>query len=45
MKKVIANKSRGLFALKSDKPFKVSRYGIKLYLECPRMKIAKTIRC
>jgi hypothetical protein len=34
MKKQFAIKSRGLFDPKSDKPFKVSRFGIELYLEC-----------
>jgi CRISPR/Cas system-associated exonuclease Cas4 (RecB family) len=36
MKKAFTIKSRGLFDPKSDKPFKVSRSGIELYLECPR---------
>ena len=36
MKKPFAVKSRGLFDPKSGKPFKVSRSGIELYLECPR---------
>jgi len=36
MKKAFAIKSRGLFDPASDKPFKVSRSGIELYLECPR---------
>jgi hypothetical protein len=36
MKKAFAIKSRGLFDPKTDKPFKVSRSGIELYLECPR---------
>jgi hypothetical protein len=36
MKKPFAVKSRGLFNPKSGKPFKVSRSGIELYLECPR---------
>jgi hypothetical protein len=36
MKKSFSIKSRGLFDPTSDKPFKVSRSGIELYLECPR---------
>jgi hypothetical protein len=36
MKKAFSIKSRGLFDPKADKPFKVSRSGIELYLECPR---------
>lgn len=36
MKKVFSIKSRGLFDPNADKPFKVSRSGIELYLECPR---------
>lgn len=36
MKKAYAIKSRGLFNPDSDKPFKVSRSGIELFLECPR---------
>ena len=36
MKKAFFIKSRGLFDPASDKPFKVSRSGIELYLECPR---------
>jgi hypothetical protein len=36
MKKVFTIKSRGLFDPTADKPFKVSRSGIELYLECPR---------
>lgn len=36
MKKPFAVKSRGLFDPKSGKPFKVSRSGIELYIECPR---------
>ena len=36
MKKAFAIKSRGLFDPKSNKPFKVSRSGIELCLECPR---------
>jgi CRISPR/Cas system-associated exonuclease Cas4 (RecB family) len=36
MRKAFALKSRGLFDPKADKPFKVSRSGIELYLECPR---------
>jgi hypothetical protein len=36
MKKAFAIKSRGLFDPASNKPFKVSRFGIELYLECPR---------
>src|SRR3974390_491242 len=36
MKKPFAIKSRGLFDPKADRPFKVSRSGIELYLECPR---------
>jgi len=36
MKRPFSIKSRGLFDPTSDKPFKVSRSGIELYLECPR---------
>lgn len=36
MKKAFATKSRGLFDPASNKPFKVSRSGIELFLECPR---------
>jgi len=36
MRKTYAIKSRGLFKPDSDKPFKVSRSGIELFLECPR---------
>ena len=36
MKKAFAIKLRGLFDPASNKPFKVSRSGIELYLECPR---------
>ena len=36
MKKQFALKSRGLFDPTSEKPFKVSRSGIELFLECPR---------
>jgi hypothetical protein len=36
MKKQFTIKSRGLFDPKSDKPFKISRSGIELFLECPR---------
>jgi hypothetical protein len=36
MKKAFAIKSRGPFDPASNKPFKVSRSGIELYLECPR---------
>jgi hypothetical protein len=36
MKKAFAIKSRGLFDPASNKPFKLSRSGIELYLECPR---------
>jgi hypothetical protein len=35
-KKAFAIKSRGLFDPASNKPFKVNRSGIELYLECPR---------
>lgn len=36
MRKAFAIKSRGLFDRANDKPFKVSRSGIELFLECPR---------
>ena len=36
MKKAFTLKSRGLFDPASKKPFKVSRSGIELFLECPR---------
>jgi hypothetical protein len=36
MKKSFAIKSRGLFDPASREPFKVSRSGIELFLECPR---------
>ena len=36
MRKQFAIKSRGLFDPKSDKPFKISRSGIELFVECPR---------
>jgi hypothetical protein len=36
MKKTFSIKSRGLFDPASDNPFKVSRSGIELFLECPR---------
>lgn len=36
MQKQFVIKSRGLFAPHSDEPFKVSRSGIELFLECPR---------
>jgi hypothetical protein len=36
MKRPFAIKSRGLFDPASNKPFKVGRSGIELYLECPR---------
>jgi PD-(D/E)XK nuclease superfamily len=35
MKKAFITKSRGLFDPLSDKPFKVSRSGVELFLECP----------
>lgn len=35
MKKEFTIKSRGLFSPKDDKPFKVSRSGIELFVECP----------
>jgi CRISPR/Cas system-associated exonuclease Cas4 (RecB family) len=35
MKKEFAIKSRGLYPPKDDKPFKVSRSGIELFVECP----------
>jgi hypothetical protein len=37
MKKQFALKSRGLFDPTSEKPFKVSRSGFELFLECPRV--------
>ncbi len=36
MQKKFAIKSRGLFDPKSETPFKVSRLGIELFIECPR---------
>jgi len=36
MRRQFAVKSRGLFDPKSDKPFKISRSTIELFLECPR---------
>lgn len=36
MKKAFVTKSRGLFDKATDKPFKVSRSGIELFVECPR---------
>jgi hypothetical protein len=36
MRKQFVVKSRGLFDPKSEKPFKISRSGIELFLECPR---------
>jgi hypothetical protein len=36
LKKAFTTKSRGLFDPASNKPFKVSRSGIELFLECPR---------
>ena len=36
MKKAFSVKKRGLFDPDSAKPFKVSRSGIELFLECPR---------
>lgn len=36
MKRTFAIKSRGLFDPASTKPFKVSRSGVELFLECPR---------
>jgi hypothetical protein len=36
MKKAFVTKSRGLFDAGSEKPFKVSRSGVELFLECPR---------
>jgi hypothetical protein len=36
MKKEFVTKSRGLFKADSDKPFKVSRSGVELFLECQR---------
>ena len=36
MKNTFSIKSRGLFDPNSNKPFKVSRSGIELYLDCPR---------
>src|ERR1700687_2535144 len=36
MKKAFAIKSRGLFDPTADKPFKVSRSGVELFLQCPR---------
>lgn len=36
MKRSFATKSRGLFDPKSEAPFKVSRSGVELFLECPR---------
>jgi hypothetical protein len=35
MKNAFSIKSRGLFDPQSDKPFKVSRSGVELFLECP----------
>src|SRR3989344_1630667 len=35
MKKLYIIKSRGLYAIKDLKPFKVSRSGIELFVECP----------
>lgn len=35
MKKEFTIKSRGLFSPKDNKPFKVSRSGIELFVECP----------
>jgi hypothetical protein len=36
MKKAFVTKSRGLFDKVATKPFKVSRSGIELFVECPR---------
>jgi hypothetical protein len=36
MNKAFALKSRGLFDPNSDQPFKVSRSGVELFIECPR---------
>jgi len=36
LKKTFTTKSRGLFDKASSKPFKVSRSGIELFVECPR---------
>ena len=36
MKKKFVVKSRGLYAENDEKPFKVSRSGIELFIECPR---------
>ena len=36
MNRAFAITSRGLFGPKPDKPFKVSRSGLELHLECPR---------
>ena len=36
MKKKFVVKSRGLYAEDDEKPFKVSRSGIELFVECPR---------
>jgi len=36
MNKVFRTKSRGLFDPSSDKPFKISRSGIELFLQCSR---------